>query len=774
MRFTDRIDVDELKELCEDFSTLTGAALEVIDLEANIIISTGWQDICNGFHQIHPETAFRCEESKRLLSTKWNNGRIDKCKNGMSVVTIPIIVGKDHIGNFLIGQFFFKPPAKEYFIQQARNYGFDKNAYLDALSKVPVFSENQVETMVSYIFRLAHLTDEKYFSRNRTKEFNDMLWERNERLCASEANYRTIFNVSNDGIIIYDVMSGHIIDMNGKACEITGYSHTEINLSLKANAKGKFPHSINEFLPYLAEIGTGETKVFEWKLQHKGGRHVWVEVNLKVSAVGEKERVVAVLRDISQQKNAEKELRKSKSSNAAFINAIPDSMFIIRRDGMLLDYKPGKEQLFVSHEMFVGRSVYEIFPPKLAVQTMGAIEITLATGEVETFEYQLPVSDQVMHYEARVAVSGEDEVLAICRNITEKKQMEERVNYLRLYDGLTNLYNRAFFEEEMKRLQSMDAGPRGVLVCDTDGLKVINDTLGHDIGDIILQSVAQILASCFQNGDVVSRIGGDEFAVILSSTSVKKFADCQQRIRESVDRYNAENPTVPISLSMGYAASEKDSDINALYKEAENNMCREKLLQQKSVRSAIVQALMKALEARDFMTEGHGERLQELIQRFAEAVGLPDSANADLQLFAHFHDIGKVGIPDSILFKPGNLREEEWQVMRKHCEIGHRIAMSTPDLAPIGQFILKHHEWWNGSGYPLGLKGKDIPLQCRMLSIIDAYDAMTCDRPYRRAMDRMTALSELKRCAGTQFDPELVEIFCQLQYETCDGELAAV
>jgi HD-GYP domain-containing protein (c-di-GMP phosphodiesterase class II) len=191
-------------------------------------------------------------------------------------------------------------------------------------------------------------------------------------------------------------------------------------------------------------------------------------------------------------------------------------------------------------------------------------------------------------------------------------------------------------------------------------------------------------------------------------------------------------------------------------------MYREKLHQSKSTRSAIVQALVKAMEARDFNTEGHAERLLVLVSELGKALGLPKQRLDDLRLFAKFHDIGKVGTPDSILFKPGPLTMSELIEMRRHCEIGHRIAQSAPDLALIADWILKHHEWWSGEGYPLGLKGEEIPLECRMLSLADAYDAMTSDRPYRKALSQKAAVNEIKRCAGTQFDPKLARKFIKI------------
>lgn len=199
-----------------------------------------------------------------------------------------------------------------------------------------------------------------------------------------------------------------------------------------------------------------------------------------------------------------------------------------------------------------------------------------------------------------------------------------------------------------------------------------------------------------------------------------------------------------------------------LFKEADHNMYREKLHRSQSTRHVIVQTLKKMLAARDFITEGHTERLQDLVEGLALAVGLPTPKISDLRLLAQFHDIGKVGITDRILYKRGLLTPEEVAEMQRHCEIGHRIAQSAPDLLPIADWILKHHEWWNGRGYPLGLKGEEIPLECRILAIADAYDAMTNDRPYQRKMPHREAVAELKKCSGMQFDPLLVEKFLEV------------
>ncbi|KJS87022.1 MAG: histidine kinase [Peptococcaceae bacterium BICA1-8] len=351
----------------------------------------------------------------------------------------------------------------------------------------------------------------------------------------------------------------------------------------------------------------------------------------------------------------------------------------------------------------------------------------------------------------------------IGENITERKKMEEKLVFQSLHDPLTGLFNRTYFEERLRHIEEHPIEQVGIIVCDVDGLKFVNDTLGHSMGDELLKLASSTIKKCFRKDDAVSRIGGDEFAVILPNANFSAVEQSYRKIINAVEDYNVKNSDLLLSLSLGFAVDDtRNRTISDIFKEADNNMYREKLHRSKSTRSALVHALMKALEARDFITEGHAERLQYLVVAMGKSIGISDRALVDLRLLAQFHDIGKVGVPDRILFKPAALTREEFTEMQRHCEIGHRIAQSAPDLIPIADWILKHHEWWNGEGYPLGIKGEDIPVECRILAITDAYDAMTSDRPYRKAMHHEEAIEELGRQAGIQFDPKLVPVFINI------------
>jgi len=191
-------------------------------------------------------------------------------------------------------------------------------------------------------------------------------------------------------------------------------------------------------------------------------------------------------------------------------------------------------------------------------------------------------------------------------------------------------------------------------------------------------------------------------------------------------------------------------------------MYRRKLLESKSLRSAIVSSLKEALFERSNETEGHAERIWHLCHQMGRSLGLSESQLDDLRLLSLLHDVGKIAIRDGILLKPGALEPHEWVEMKKHPETGYRIAQSVYELASIAEYILSHHERWDGTGYPMGLVGKHIPLPSRILAVADAYDVMTNLRPYKEPMSHDEAIEEIKRCSGTQFDPAIVRSFLEL------------
>jgi len=345
----------------------------------------------------------------------------------------------------------------------------------------------------------------------------------------------------------------------------------------------------------------------------------------------------------------------------------------------------------------------------------------------------------------------------------ERKSSEEKIKHLSFHDSLTGLYNRAYFEEELERYNFSRYYPLGIVMLDVNGLKVINDTFGHSEGDRLLQHLSQVLTSASRQGDILARIGGDEFAILLPSTTSEEAHNFCERIKKACQQDIIKPIYLRLNISLGHTTQEGEyKDINSFLKEADRNMYQGKLFNGKSREKHFLEVFRIILAERDPHTSDHAQRLQELALSLGKRVGLTEYQLGNLKLLALLHDIGKIGIPDSILFKTYILTPSEWKKMREHSRIGYRMAKNIPDFAPIAQEILHHHEHWDGTGYPEGLKGEKIPLLSRIISVVDAYDVMQSRRPYKGAVSKTEALKEIKRCAGTQFDPQLVEIFLKI------------
>jgi len=454
---------------------------------------------------------------------------------------------------------------------------------------------------------------------------------------------------------------------------------------------------------------------------------------------------------ILQWKRSDDMLRVNEDRLSRIIENCADGMVIVDGAGIIRFLNPAAELLF-------GRSGKELLGTPFGFPA--------AAGDRSEIEIPQPNQRDVVVTEIRVTEidwQGKPSCLAILRDITERKKTEAQLTFLSIRDSLTGLYNRFYFEEEMRRLGSGRFDPAGIIMCDVDALKLVNDTLGHGGGDDLLRAISTILKSATRESDVVVRIGGDEFAILLPRTSPATVERICKRIEASILRHNAETTPLPVSLSIGFAVKKDASvDIYDVYREADNNMYKNKRIKGMDARRAILLYLMKDMEKKKIILEGRTERLTQVLSSIAGNLGMSNEETCKLLFLARFYDVGKVSIIERVRSKSGLLTEDEVTEMRAHAEAGYRLAQSVPYLAPIADGILKHHEWWNGKGYPLGLKGEDIPLECRLIAIVEAYDAMTHDRGYRKTLTHETAVAELRKMAGTQFDPDLVETCIQI------------
>ncbi len=346
------------------------------------------------------------------------------------------------------------------------------------------------------------------------------------------------------------------------------------------------------------------------------------------------------------------------------------------------------------------------------------------------------------------------------RDITERMQLEEQLKYLSFQDQLTGLYNRRYFENELDRLDGGREYPVTVISADLDGMKLINDSLGHRKGDQYLKACANLLEENMRSSDILARVSGDEFAIILPRTNQKEANKLISRIRNAIDAYNEVQPDLPISISMGLAVSEKDTQLlEETYSMADSNMYQDKLQRNQQACGNIVKALLAYQDDRKRDGGKENEYKKQLSIKIGQKIGLNDQQMANLIALSEACHLGNVAIPESVFNKQGRLKQDEWEMVRQHSEKGSRIASFSPALNKIADLILYHHENFDGSGYPAGIKGEAIPVECRIMSVVSSFIAMTSYRTYGKVLSNQEAIEELRRCSGNQFDPKLVEVF---------------
>ena len=488
-------------------------------------------------------------------------------------------------------------------------------------------------------------------------------------------------------------------------------------------------------------------------------------------------RVVGTIQDITEYKNTESALKESERSKSVLISHLPGLAYrcaydknwtmIFLSEGCyeLTGYRP--ESLISNRDLSYNdiiceeyrEAVWEEWNRVLAenLPFRYEYEITTASGDIKwVWEMGQGVYDQKGKLEAL-------EGLVI--DITESKQRFNQIQYMIDHDTLTGTYNRSYYEKAKTMLDAETYLPLTILIADINGVRLINDAFGHAVGDSLIIETANIIKGCCGENDILARTGGDEFSIISPNSDQDNADKLRVAINRACDSYNASiiDKALGINLSLGYGVKDNcNQNIDDIEKNAKVYMDKRKLLEKKSHHNTILTSIMATMYARSNETEEHAQRLAQLSRMIGEKMNLSQTHLDELQLLSMLHDIGKIGVDDRILNKADSLTSEEWVLMRKHPEIGYMIATSSPDFSSVAEYILSHHERWDGSGYPRGLIGEEIPLLSRILSVADAYDAMTEDRVYRKALSRETALEEICINAGTQFDPEVAQIFIDL------------
>lgn len=598
------------------------------------------------------------------------------------------------------------------------------------------------------------------------------LMEINNKLRQSENRYRTLVEAVPE-IVAHININGDFMWVNDMGKEFFGQEVCGRHLSEFFFDSEDYQQAALKVIPLVKDY-EGIIQV-ETLMKRKDGQLrllKWQSKTLKENSktIG----TISTAQDITEIREAEIQLKASEQRYRDLFEKSPIGLIKVDREGNILDLNqyyldiiepPSKEALTSKNLYTIAQNIPEFAAAfnehlhrYLSGQSISTeIHFTTSWGKKVWIRY---IIDPIFDQDGNVV-----EAIVACEEISAWKQAQEKIKYLSYNDALTGVYNRAFFDEELRRINVTRQLPLSIIIGDVNGLKLVNDAFGHHTGDKLLITITRILKSCFREEDIIARWGGDEFAILLPRTpQATAYAICE-RINLAC-REHGPNPILP-SIALGVATKENiHEDIDKVMLAAEDVMYRNKLLESKSIRNSMISSLETSLHEKTFETREHAYRIQNLGLQFGKSLGLPENELDSLALLANLHDIGKIGIPDNILCKPGPLSAEEWEIIKKHPEIGYRILYSCHELLAIANEVLAHHEKWDGSGYPERLKGSDIPILSRILAIVDAYDVMTHEQSYKKAISHAEALEEIRNCAGSHFDPELVKVFLSIFTET--------
>jgi diguanylate cyclase (GGDEF)-like protein len=443
--------------------------------------------------------------------------------------------------------------------------------------------------------------------------------------------------------------------------------------------------------------------------------------------------------------------------------------YVCRERKSLYEADLARYHRFWTDERHLQQGIHSVLYLPLSIKDEGIGSLVLAGGRPNAYSpRQIRLLEQVARHIATPI---------------ENARLYARAEQRSRIDELTGLFNRRHFEERLKEeiaRHSRYGNLLSIFLIDLDSFKTYNDVYGHPSGDVLLSQIGKIIRSSVRESDQAFRYGGDEFVVVLPHTAVEDARVVADRVRETIAG-EMEKKGVAVTCSIGLACYPSDGVMpgelvtvadTALYfaKRTGGNRVylSSKILSEPLEDAGVyarrnglsaIYALVSAVEAKDPYTYGHSKRVNSYGVALAEAIGLSPEEVSRVSTAALLHDIGKIGVSDKVLNKKGKLTKEDWEAIKSHPRLGATIVGNVPNLVPCVSSILHHHERWDGAGYPDGLEGEQIPIEARILAIADSFEAMSAARPYRPALCGEKVLKELRRGAGSQFDPKLVEVF---------------
>jgi len=585
-----------------------------------------------------------------------------------------------------------------------------------------------------------------------------------------EKEYNELFNGGSTYSFIVDIENYKIINVNEVAIKRYGYSFKEFTemsiFDLSTYPKEKLKDMLSNFT---------NSDGFYLSIQHKlkNGEVIDVEVRSTPIEIDGVTYSFSTVTDVTAKIAEQRRFKNVNEKLKATLHGVTEGIIVTDVYGNIeLVNKVGTEHLAEYNTKLIGEKVsdilnlyteetpvdineiyYQVISSNKTYNSFNSFVLKKKSGD--TIRINLSISP--ITYENR-----NNGCILIFRDVTKEYIESNKIEYVSQHDFLTGLYNRYFLETELKRLDTKRQLPISLVLGDVNGLKLINDAFGHIEGDNLLIEVANIIKKSTRSEDIISRWGGDEFMILLPQTSKKNAQNVIKRINDLCSK-SMFDPITP-SISIGIATKiVETTDINKILIEAEIEMYSNKQNDGKVMRAELLSKLEHKINNVHPELSQHSKNVIQLSKEFGEFLNLNEDELETIQKFARYHDIGWIGIDKEILVSQTQISEQEFEKIKLHPEIGFRIMKSIPELSSIAEYISSHHEHWDGTGYPSGLSKESIPYLSRILSITDAIDMMINNEMYSSKKTIDEAIVELKRCSGTQFDPDLVNKYIEMQ-----------
>lgn len=650
-----------------------------------------------------------------------------------------------------------------------QNFIEGKNEHLSA--NISYLDEKRIVLLVTKVTEL-------YEQLNNIKQFQVELQNQNKLLVAQEEELQELVEYNKaiisalPQLMFVFTKDGYCLDCKGKRVfESRGHSYyigkhlSEILVFdnkkvLKAFQDIKEGEVISDIeIQYTVE---NTSEYFSINVSSLGGCEV---VILVTKITGLKEQLIEIEQYKLELENQNKTLVESTNNlegllayNKAIISALPEMLYIFDRDGNIKDCQCAKGVSVNPPEYYIGKHARDVIDSNVVETFLKIFKEIKPEDELRKIDFSYRLNGKLEYISMNITYCRNNEILVLGHKTTELYEQLERIKHLSYNDIVTNISNRRKFDEVLNRCLTNEMFPLSIITSDVNGLKLINDSFGHEEGDNFLMLYADILKNLDVDKEYIARTGGDEFTIILPNIDKDMAQNVVDKLMKDCSEKSIHGINLSVSFGVGTMYNSHESIANVL-KSAEDSMYQQKIYESTSRKDNTIEIINSTLQAKNPREQLHSDRVSKLCEKTAICLGMPKVMQSKLKTAGLLHDIGKIGVSEDVLNKPGKLTNEEFEEIQKHPEIGFRILEASGNMQEISECVLSHHERWDGNGYPRGLKGEEISIEARIIAIADTYDAMTSQRSYRQGLSKEIAIAELIKCKDAQFEASLVDIF---------------